>query len=437
MLLTLVVAVWLQRTIAMNNESKLGLTFGLSSAIGVRFLMAKSSNRFISFISMTAMFGIAIGITVLLVIMSAMNGFEQQLRDRLLSVVPHGEIVAVNESIKDWQSVVTDLKQLPGVINGAPVISVKGLVLQGNYLSGIALDGILPSQEAHVMASSSYVTPGSWEKLTDGSNNIILGQGLIDKFNFRLGDNISVMIPQKGEKGRLSSPTVANFNLVGSFKFGGQLDALQAYIHLEDARSLANVEQGVLGIRFKFDDIFNATEIVRDIGRNVRSYVYLGDWTRKQGHLYNDIKLVQMITYIVLVLVIAVASFNIVSTLVMAVNDKESEIAILLTMGLSEAQVKRIFIVQGMINAGLGCILGGILGSLVSVNLAEIVQFLEHSFSIQVLSGDIYFIDALPSEFRISDLAILVSATLGISFLATLYPASNAAKIKPALVLGQ
>ncbi len=421
----------------MNNESKLGLTFGLSSAIGVRFLMAKSSNRFISFISMTAMFGIAIGITVLLVIMSAMNGFEQQLRDKLLSVVPHGEIVAVQEPISNWESVVADLKHLPGVIEGAPVIAVKGLVLQGSHLSGIALDGIVPSQEAQVMSSLEYVTAGAWEKLTPGSNNIILGQGLIDKFNFELGDDISVMIPKKGEKGRLSSPTVANFNLVGSFNFGGQLDSLQAYIHLDDARTLANVENGVLGIRFKFDDIFNATDIIRDIGRNVRSYVYLSDWTRKQGHLYNDIKLVQMITYIVLVLVIAVASFNIVSTLVMAVNDKESEIAILLTMGLSQGQVKRIFIVQGMINATFGCILGGILGSLISVNLAEIVQFLEHSFSIQVLSGDIYFIDALPSEFRLGDLAILVGATLSISFLATLYPASNAAKIKPALVLGQ
>ena len=421
----------------MSNASKLPLTFGLSSAIGLRFLMAKSSNRFISFISMTAMFGIAIGITVLLIIMSAMNGFEQQLRDRLLSVVPHGEIVAVNDPIEDWQTVVNDLKQLPGVLNGVPVIAVKGLVLHGSHLSGIALDGILPDKEVQVMSSSEYVTEGAWEKLTPGSNNIILGQGLIDKFNFKLGDNISVMIPQKGEKGRLSSPTVANFNLVGSFQFGGQLDALQAYIHLNDARTLANVDKGVLGIRFKFDDIFNATDIVRDIGRNVRSYVYLSDWTRKQGHLYNDIKLVQMITYIVLVMVIAVASFNIVSTLVMAVNDKESEIAILLTMGLSQGQVKRIFIVQGMINAALGCILGGVFGTLISVNLAEIVQFLEQSFSIQVLSGDIYFIDALPAEFQFSDLLVLVSATLSISFIATLYPAANAAKIKPALVLGQ
>jgi len=421
----------------MSNVSKLPLTFGLSSAIGLRFLMAKSSNRFISFISMTAMFGIAIGITVLLIIMSAMNGFEQQLRDRLLSVVPHGEIIAVNDPIEDWQTVVDDLKQLPGVINGAPVIAVKGLVLHGSHLSGIALDGILPGKEAQVMSSSEYVTEGAWDKLTSGSNNIILGQGLIEKFGFELGDNVSVMIPQKGEKGRLSSPTVANFTLVGRFKFGGQLDALQAYIHLNDARALANVDKGVLGIRFKFDDIFNASDIVRDIGRNVRSYVYLSDWTRKQGHLYNDIKLVQMITYIVLVLVIAVASFNIVSTLVMAVNDKESEIAILLTMGLSQGQVKRIFIVQGMINATLGCILGGVLGTLFSVNLAEIVQFLEQSLSIQVLSGDIYFIDALPSEFQFSDLLVLVSATLGISFIATLYPAANAAKIKPALVLGQ
>ena len=152
----------------MSNASKLPLTFGLSSAIGLRFLMAKSSNRFISFISMTAMFGIAIGITVLLIIMSAMNGFEQQLRDRLLSVVPHGEIVTVNDPIEDWQTVVNDLKQLPGVLNGVPVIAVKGLVLHGSHLSGIALDGILPDKEVQVMSSSEYVTEGVWEKLIPG-----------------------------------------------------------------------------------------------------------------------------------------------------------------------------------------------------------------------------------------------------------------------------
>ncbi|MGB0832960.1 MAG: lipoprotein-releasing ABC transporter permease subunit [Psychrobium sp.] len=421
----------------MNNERNFPLAFGLSSAIGLRFLTAKSANRFISFISMTAMFGIAIGISVLLVIMSAMNGFEQQLRDRLLSVVPHGEIIAVNQPIPNWQQVVNALKHIPGVVDGAPVIAVKGLVLQGNDLSGISLDGIFPEQEAKVMDSASYVTAGAWQQLTSGSRHIVLGQGLIDKFGFEIGDSVAIMIPKKGEQGRLSAPTVANFTLVGSFKFGGQLDALQAYIHLDDARELANISNGVLGIRFKFSDIFNATETVRDIGRNVKSYVYLSDWTRTQGHLYNDIKLVQMITYIVLVLVIAVASFNIVSTLVMAVNDKESEIAILLTMGLSSAQVKKIFIVQGMINAALGCLLGGVLGTILSVNLPEIVQFLESVFDIQVLSGDIYFIDSLPAQFEISDLLVLVGATLTISFLATLYPATSAAKIKPAMVLGQ
>ncbi|MGB1296717.1 MAG: lipoprotein-releasing ABC transporter permease subunit [Psychrobium sp.] len=421
----------------MNNERNLPLTFGLSSAIGLRFLTAKSANRFISFISMTAMFGIAIGISVLLVIMSAMNGFEQQLRDRLLSVVPHGEIIAVNQPIPNWQQVVNELKHIPGVVEGAPVIAVKGLVLQGNDLSGISLDGILPQQEAKVMDSASYVTAGAWQQLTSGSRHIVLGQGLIDKFGFEIGDSVSIMIPQKGKQGRLSAPTAANFTLVGSFKFGGQLDALQAYIHLDDARELANISNGVLGIRFKFSDIFSATETIRDIGRNVKSYVYLSDWTRTQGHLYNDIKLVQMITYIVLMLVIAVASFNIVSTLVMAVNDKESEIAILLTMGLSSAQVKKIFIVQGMINSALGCLLGGVLGTILSVNLPEIVQFLESVFDIQVLSGDIYFIDSLPAQFEISDLLVLVGATLTISFLATLYPATSAAKIKPAMVLGQ
>lgn len=419
------------------SEPKLPLAAGLSAAIGLRFLTAKSSNKFISFISTTAMFGIAIGITTLLIIMSAMNGFEQQLRERLLSVVAHGEITVVNKPILDWQMIIDDAEKVPGVLAGAPIISVKGLVLQGSELSGVTIDGILPAQESKVMDTKDYVSNGAWQQLTSGSNNIILGQGLVDKFALVVGDSVSVMIPKTGGAGRLSSPNLVNFTLAGSFEFGGQLDELQAYIHIDDARTISAIDSGVTGIRFKFDDVFNATSLIRDIGRQVKHYVYLADWTRKQGHLYNDIKLVQMITYIVLVLVIAVASFNIVSTLVMAVKDKESEIAILLTMGLSSTQVKKIFIVQGMVNATLGCLLGGVVGTVISINLAEIVSAIEEGFSLQLLSGGIYFIDSLPSQFQWADLLLLIGATLLISFLATLYPASSAAKIKPALVLGQ
>jgi lipoprotein-releasing system permease protein len=421
----------------LNSGSSLGLSGGLSSAIGLRFLTAKSDNKFISFISMTAMFGIAIGITVLLVIMSAMNGFEQQLEERLLSVVPHGEIISVKKPISDWSAIVDNAKQVKGVLDGAPVIPVKGLMVQGNGLSGIKLDGILPAQERRVMDSESYITAGAWEQLTPGSSHIILGQGLIDKFNLLLGDTVSVMIPQAGKKGRLSAPKTASFKLVGNFHFGGQLDQLQAYIHIDDARKLSHIEEGVLGVRFKFDDVFNASQLIRKVGRGVKEYVYLSDWTRQQGHLYNDIQLVKMITYIVLVLVIAVASFNIVSTLVMAVQDKESEIAILLTMGLSQSRVMRIFIVQGMVNSMLGCLIGGVVGSIVAINLASIVSTIESVFSVQMLSGGIYFVDSLPSQFQWQDLLLLISATLMISFLATLYPAINASKIKPALVLGQ
>jgi len=421
----------------MRDQPSFNLAGGLSAVIGLRFLTAKSDNKFISFISMSAMLGIAIGIMVLLVIMSAMNGFEQQLEERLLSVVPHGEIISVERPIMHWQSVVNNAKNVEGVVEGAPVIPVKGLMMQGNDLSGIKLDGILPAQERLVMDSASYVTAGAWNKLTPGSNNIILGQGLIDKFNVDVGDSITVMIPQTGKNGRLSSPKTATFNLVGVFRFGGQLDQLQAYLHIDDARKLSNISHGVAGVRFKFDNVFNSNQLIREIGRGVKSYVYLSDWTRHQGHLYNDIKLVKMITYIVLVLVIAVASFNIVSTLVMSVQDKESEIAILLTMGLSQARVMRIFIVQGMVNSLLGCLIGGVIGTLVAVNLADIMSGIESLLSVKMLSGGIYFVDSLPSKFQAADLTLLVISTLIISFIATLYPARNASLIKPALVLGQ
>ncbi len=409
----------------------------LSTSIGLRFLTAKSKNGFISFISLSAMLGIAVGITVLLIIMSAMNGFERELKNRLLAVVPHGEVNSVNQPISDWQSIVANAKLIDGVISGAPVISVSGLVMHGNDMSGLQIDGILPDVEKHVLASKEYISDAAWQSLTQQRGTIVLGQGIIDKLQLTVGEQVHLMIPKPSKNGHFKAPTAVSFTLAGSFKFGGQLDFSQAYIHMDDARELADIKQGVSGVRFKFNDAYNAPTIIRNLAGAIDQYVYLSDWTRKYGHLYNDINLVKMITYLVLVLVIGVASFNIVSTLVMAVQDKESEIAILLTMGLSKGRVTKIFMVQGMLNATLGCLLGTVVGGLVASNLSVIVGSIEQALSMQVLSADIYFIDFLPTQFMWQDLLLLVCSTLVISFLATLYPALKAGTIKPALVLGQ
>lgn len=409
----------------------------LWAQIGLRFLRVKSDKKFISFISLSAMLGIAIGISVLIVIMSAMNGFEKELRQSLLSVVPHGEVNMVNKPIDNWQGLVEKAKLTPGVEAGAPIINITGLIMQGNDLSGVQIEGILPQYEERVLATSRYIDPTAWQALAKNEGGIILGQGIIKQLDVELGDRVSLMIPKSSPDGRFLAPTPVSFTLIGSFAFGGQIDHSKAFIHLEAARELAGLPQGVSGVRFKFNDVFNATPIIRDVASNIDQYVYLSDWTRKHGHLYNDIKLVKMITYLVLILVIGVASFNIVSTLVMAVQDKQSEIAILLTMGLTNAKVMKIFIVQGMLSALSGCIIGGLSGSLLAIYLSDIVQAIEGAFDLNLLAGDIYFIDFIPSEFQWQDLMLLIGATLLISFVATLYPARKASQIQPAVVLGQ
>ena len=409
----------------------------ISLLIGLRFLLAKSSNRFISFISMSAMLGIAVGILVLTIILSAMNGFERELTNKLLSVVPHGEITAVNPPLRDWRATMAQAKQQNNVVGAAPFIKISSLIIQGNDLKGVELIGIDPGLESQVSSISKFVEPAAWSQLRVQTGLIILGQGIIKDLGLALGDKVHLMLPQPAVNGRLTTPKSVSFTLAGAFKFGGKIDYTQAYINLDDARNITGSAQGVDGIRLKFADVFSAQLTTRQVALAANKHVYVSDWTRTQGHLYTDIKMVKLITYIVLFLVIGVASFNIVSTLVMAVQDKESEIAILLTMGLTQARVMRIFIVQGMLNALLGCLLGGVSGYLVATNLAAIMATIESLFGLQFLSGDVYFIDFLPSQFQWQDLALLIGVTLVISFVATLYPARKAAGFKPALVWGQ
>ncbi|NRA84350.1 MAG: lipoprotein-releasing ABC transporter permease subunit LolE [Gammaproteobacteria bacterium] len=409
----------------------------LSLTIGLRFLLAKSDNKFISFISLTSMLGIAVGILVLTVILSAMNGFERELTSRLLSVVPHAEITAVTPPLQDWQGVIEQAKVFENVESAAPFININALIVKGNELKGVQIRGIDPQIQTQVSDIKSFIEPAAWHQLNSANGSVVLGQGIIADLGLKVGEKVYFMLPQPNKQGRLRAPKTIALTLAGSFSFGGQLDYSQAYIHLSDAINIVGEAHGVSGVELKFIDIFDSTSTIRNVANSMNQYLYISDWKRSQGHLYNDIQMVKFITYIVLVLVIGVASFNIVSTLVMAVQDKESEIAILLTMGLTQARVMRIFIVQGMLNALLGCLIGSISGYLLATNLSSIIAWLEHVLSMQFLSGDVYFIDFLPSLFKWQDLALLVASTLVISFIATLYPASKAAKIEPAKVLGQ
>ncbi|QYK14478.1 lipoprotein-releasing ABC transporter permease subunit LolE [Shewanella rhizosphaerae] len=406
--------------------------------VGWRFYMARQSNRFISFISFASTAGIALGVAVLITVLSAMNGFEKELEQRLLGVVPHGELTGVNEPLHDWPKIAEDAKKIPGIVASAPFVRIQGLIQKPGGFQGLTVIGITPELEAKVSNIRDFMPDTAWQALASKENNIVLGKGLADALGLSLGNTLSLYTPNLASQstGRgLGSAKSHQFKVAGIFALGGELDLTTAYISLDYGAELLGLGDGVSGIRIKVDDVFAAPQLIRTLGYSQSQYMYLSDWTRTQGHLYQDIQLVRAVMYLVLALVIAVACFNIVSTLVMAVRDKQSEIAILLTMGMAKATIMGIFVVQGALNGLLGCLIGAGLGITLALNLSSIASGIEQLFGVQLLSADVYFIDFLPSQFHLLDVALVVSLALVMSLLATLYPAWKASRIHPAEAL--
>ena len=417
----------------------------LSVFIGLRYVRSRQSKGFSSFISASSTIGIAIGVMVLIVVLSAMNGFEKALAQHLLSIVPHGEVVGVNDPIDNWPENVARVQQHPNVIAAAPFIKTQGMMQNSGQLKGVEIRGVDVALEQQVSAIANYMTAGKWQDLAK-ENSVIIGAGIARKLSLSVGDKVQLLLPPPSRgKAELSAakqqfpvPMKQQARVVGIFKFGGTVDDTQSFINLAMASQLLGYQQGeVQGIRLSVNDVFSAPQIVRDVAFNFDFYVYMLDWTRSHGHLFNDIQLVRMVMFIVLVLVIAVASFNIVSTLIMAVNEKKSDIAILKTMGAKPSTIMTSFMFQGLMNGILGCFLGACLGILISLNLTEIIRAIESILSVEFLSADVYFIDYLPTVLREDDVITTVITALIMSLIATIYPAWRATKVEPAQVLGQ
>ncbi|MFV7770585.1 lipoprotein-releasing ABC transporter permease subunit LolE [Shewanella marisflavi] len=407
--------------------------------VGWRFYMARQSNRFISFISFASTAGIALGVAVLITVLSAMNGFEQELEQRLLGVVPHGELIGVNEPLHDWPQIAKDAQKIPGIVATAPFVRLQGLIQKPGGFQGLTVIGISPELEAKVSTIADFMPSDAWQALGESTNNIVLGKGLAKALDLSLGSTLSLYTPNfatKKEGGsRIGSAKSHQFKVVGIFELGGELDLTTAYIPMAYGAELLGIDEGVSGVRIKVDDVFAAPRLIRSLGYSQQQYMYLSDWTRTQGHLYQDIQLVRAVMYLVLALVIAVACFNIVSTLVMAVRDKQSEIAILLTMGMAKATIMGIFVVQGALNGILGCLIGASLGITLALNLSTIASAIEQVLGVQLLSADVYFIDFLPSQLLLQDVLLVIGLALLMSLLATLYPAWKASRIHPAQAL--
>ncbi len=407
----------------------------LSLLIGLRFSRGRRRSGMVSLISVISTIGIALGVAVLIVGLSAMNGFERELNNRILAVVPHGEIEPVNQPFHDWNGVLQRVEKVKGVAAAAPYINFTGLVENGVNLRAIQVKGVDPQQEYRLSALPQYVQNNAWQNFKAGQQQIIIGKGVADALKVKQGDWLSIMIPNNDGGTKLSQPKRVRLQVAGILALSGQLDHSFAMVPMADAQGYLDMGDSVTGIAIKVNDVFNANKLVRDAGEVTNAYVYIKSWIGTYGYMYRDIQMIRAIMYLAMVLVIGVACFNIVSTLVMAVKDKSSDIAVLRTLGAKDGLIRAIFVWYGLLAGLFGSVSGVIVGVLASWQLTNIINVIEKLIGHHFLSGDIYFIDFLPSELHWLDVFYVLATALLLSLLASWYPARRASNIDPARVL--
>ncbi|MEL0632354.1 lipoprotein-releasing ABC transporter permease subunit [Pseudoalteromonas carrageenovora] len=392
-------------------------------------------NGFVSFIAKASTVGILLGVAVLIVALSVINGFEQQLVHRLLSVVPQVEYVAPSRPIANWSEKVERLEQQPHVTGAAPFIAVNGMAQYKSQLKAVEIRGVEPSLEGNVSAVNQFSHGTLVSQL--GPDDVILGKQIAVQLDAHIGDNVTLLIPQISQKGQsLLAPKRVTLTLAGIVEMGGPIDSTAAFIHLNKAQSALGYDSSqVTGLRLSVDDVFSAHQIALKVGQSISDYVYVSSWFRTQGSLYQDIQMVRTIVYIVVFLIIAVASFNIVSSLVMEVREKQGNIAILKTMGAKDSTILATFVMQGLTQALVGVLLGTLVGVVLALNISELFTWVSQLFGANPLEG-VYFIEFLPSKLVLSDIGITVIVTFVLAIFATIYPAWQATRVDPAKVLG-
>lgn len=407
----------------------------LSLLIGLRFSRGRRRGGMVSLISVISTVGIALGVAVLILGLSAMNGFERELNNRILAVVPHGEIEAVNQPWNNWRAVLPKVEAVKGIEAAAPYINFTGLVESGSNLRAIQVKGVDPQQESKLSALPSFVQANAWANFKAGEQQVILGKGVADALKVKAGDWVSIMIPNSNPEHKLLQPKRVRLHVTGILQLSGQLDHSFAMIPMQDAQQYLDMGDSISGIAIKVQDVFNANKLVRDAGEVTNNYVYIKSWIGTYGYMYRDIQMIRAIMYLAMVLVIGVACFNIVSTLVMAVKDKSADIAVLRTLGAKDGFIRAIFIWYGLLAGLLGSLSGVVIGVIASLQLTNIIRGIEKLVGHSFLSGDIYFIDFLPSELHWLDVLIVLATAIVLSLLASWYPARRASRIDPARVL--
>ena len=408
----------------------------LEAFIGLRYVRAKRRNHFISFISLTSMLGIALGVTTLITVISVMNGFEKELRARILGAIAHATIQPADGSVMEWRKVINQVEKHPEVNGAAPYIE-EGVWLQGSESAGAFIRGVNPEFEPRVSEVDKKMVSGALTDLKSGEYGIILGIGLASRLRVGPGDRVTVIAPRLKATPVGASPLMRRFTVVGAFEFGEfENDSTLALVHIEDAARLLRMPAGTIGgVRLHLQDMDRAWRVAREISDTMKGYYIVRDWTQERGNLFQAVRTEKNVMWVILSLIIAVAAFNIISMLVMVVTDKQSDIAILKTMGARPGTVMRIFIIQGMVIGVIGTLLGVVGGILLAQNIGAVMPFLERIFGFSLFPSDIYYMTELPSSLRPDHVIKFALMSLGMSLLSTIYPSWRAARTHPAEAL--
>jgi len=407
----------------------------LSVAIGLRYLRAKRRNHFISFISLISMAGIAVGVAILITVISVMNGFEKELRERILGMVSHATVSTWDRPFEDWSELIGNARQNPEVIGAAPFVEQETL-LKGRDVSGALVRGIDPALEPSVSDLDQQMISGSLGALDDERWQVVLGLELAARLGVGPGDPVTIFAPEIRATAAGVVPQVRRFTVAGIFEAGvHEFDSSLAVVHWKDAQALFRTGQGVTGVRLEFTDLFRARSIALELAESLPGFYRVRDWTQQNANWFRAVQMEKTMMFIILSLIIVVAAFNIISTLVMLVTDKQADIAILKTMGLSPGRVMQVFVVQGMSIGVIGTLLGTVGGIVLALNVESIVAGIEQMLNTEFLSADIYYISDLPSDLQVKDVARFSGLALVLSLLSTLYPAWRAGRTRPAEAL--
>ena len=403
--------------------------------VGLRYLRAKRRTRFVSFITLISLAGVALGVAALIVILSVMNGFEGELRNRLLSMSAHGSIVPVDAGSEDWVALRETVSSEPGVVAAAPFIEMEGMIQSGRDLVAVVVHGVNPTDEQALSAGRINMVEGDLGVLQSGERSIILGRVLAYNIGARIGDSVVLLVPRPVGDGTVE-PVLERFVTRGIFEAGLQdHDGVLALAHIDDVSGVLDLGAPAASIRFRAADVMAAPAIARalrvDLGEGYQS----SDWTIENGSYFRAIRLEKMMMSLILSLIIGVAAFNIVASLVMVVTDKTTDIAVLRTLGMAPQGVVKIFFVQGAIIGWLGVAIGVALGVVLALSVPTLVPILEQATGFQIMPGDVYYVTEIPSELELRDVLTIAVSAFVLTSLATLYPARRAALVNPAAAL--